>query len=55
MNEPVIIALIGVLGAVVGSLATLSGNILLYYLNAQAARRLDKPRIKLLKDMATVV
>ena len=51
MNEPILIALIGVAGAVIGSVATLAGSLLLHCLKERAAAKRDEPRKKLLLEM----
>jgi len=51
MSEPIVIAVIGVPGAVVGSLATMAGNVMLHCLKEHAAAKRDKPRKELLLRM----
>ncbi len=51
MSEPIIIALIGVAGAVVGSIATLAGNFLLHWLKERSETNKEKPARELLKEM----
>jgi hypothetical protein len=51
VSEPIVIALIGVAGAVVGSVATMAGSILLHCLKERAAAKRDEPRKKLLLEM----
>lgn len=51
MNEPIIIALIGVAGAVIGSIATMAGSIGLHCLKERAVAKRDEPRKKLLLQM----
>lgn len=51
LNEPVVIALIGVAGAVVGSIATVAGSIALHCLQARAAQKREEPRRDLLLKM----
>jgi hypothetical protein len=51
MTEPVVIALIGVAGAVVGSVATVAGSIVLHCLKARAAEKREKPRRDVLLQM----
>lgn len=51
MNEPIVIALIGVAGAVVGSVATMAGSILLHLMKERATSKRDEPRKKLLLEM----
>ena len=45
------IALIGIIGAIFGSLFTLAGNVLLHWLKARPKTKLDERRKKLLKEM----
>lgn len=45
------IAIIGIIGAIVGSLLTLIGNILLHCLKDQPKRNLDNKRKELLREM----
>lgn len=51
MSEPVAIALIGVAGAVVGSVATIAGNVVLHCLKERAATKREKPQRDLLIEM----
>jgi thymidine phosphorylase len=51
MTEPVVIALIGVAGAVVGSLATLAGNFLIHWLEEQSQAKKEQPARELLEEM----
>jgi hypothetical protein len=51
MGENVVIALIGVAGAVIGSVATIAGNIVLHCLKDRAAAKREKPRRDLLLQM----
>src|SRR5258708_3812573 len=51
MSEPIVIALIGVAGAVVGSVATVAGSIVLHCLRARTAAKREKPRRNLLLQM----
>lgn len=51
MREGTVIALIGVAGAVIGSIATMAGNVLLPWLRERSDARKDEPRKKLLKEM----
>lgn len=51
MSESIVIALIGVAGAVIGSVATMSGNLLLHCLTERSIARRDKPRKVLLMEM----
>jgi hypothetical protein len=45
------IAIIGLIGAVIGSLLTLGGNLLLHRLKEKPQKELDKQRISILKEM----
>jgi len=47
------IAVIGILGVVVGSLATIGGNLLLNWLQGRKQKSLDKARKELLRQMLT--
>jgi hypothetical protein len=47
------IAVIGILGVVVGSLATIGGNILLNWLQGRKQKSLDEARKELLQQMLT--
>ncbi len=47
------IAVIGILGVVVGSLATISGNVLLNWLQGRKQKSLDEARKGLLREMLT--
>lgn len=51
MSENITIAIIGCLGAVIGSLATVAGQIARSCLDRQAAAKRDQPRKELLKRM----
>lgn len=51
MSESIVIALIGVAGAVIGSIATVSGQWLSHHLQQCAAKERDKPRRELLLKM----
>ena len=51
MNGNILIALIGVSGAVIGSLSTLAGQWLVHYRKDQAERTKEEPRRKLLRQM----
>lgn len=51
MSESIVIALIGVAGAVVGSVATIAASIATHYLQEKVAAKRDKPRKGLLLDM----
>ena len=45
------IAIIGLIGAVIGCLLTLGGNLLLHRLKEKPQKELDKQRISILKEM----
>jgi hypothetical protein len=45
------IAIIGLIGAVIGSFLTLGGNLLLHWLKEKPQRDLDEQRITILKEM----
>jgi len=45
------IAMVGLIGAIVGSLLTLGGNLLLHWLRTKPQKELDKQRIAILKEM----
>ncbi len=51
MSEPIVIALIGITGAVIGSVATIAGNVVLYCLKERTAAKREKPRRNLLIAM----
>lgn len=51
MSESIIIALIGVAGAVVGSAATVTVGIIQHHLERKVAEKRDKPRKNLLRTM----
>ena len=51
VSESLVIALIGVAGAVIGSAATMAGSILLHCMKERAAAKRDEPRKKLLLEM----
>ena len=51
MSESIVIALIGVSGAVIGSVATVSVQWLSHYLHECATKKRDKPRKNLLLKM----
>jgi len=51
MSDPVTIALIGVAGAVVGSIATLAGNFLIFWLKERSESKKEKPARDLLTEM----
>jgi hypothetical protein len=45
------VALVGVIGAIVGSLLTLAGNLALEWFRARKQKRIDDTRQKILKEM----
>lgn len=47
------IAVVGILGVVVGSLATIGGNVLLNWLQGRKQKSLDEARMGLLRQMLT--
>jgi hypothetical protein len=51
MDENIVIALIGVAGAVIGSISTLLGQWLVHWLKRRSEKQKDEPRRKLLKKM----
>ena len=51
MSESVVIALIGVAGAVIGSIATIAVSLLTHCLRARAASKREKPQRDLLLEM----
>jgi hypothetical protein len=51
MTESIVIALIGVIGAVIGSIATIAGNLALHCLKERAASKREKPQRDLLLEM----
>jgi hypothetical protein len=51
MSESIVIALIGVAGAVIGSVATVAVQLLSHHLEENAAAKRDKPRKDLLLEM----
>ena len=51
MSESITIALIGVGGAVIGSIATLTGNLLMHWLQNRAEKAKEAPARALLKEM----
>lgn len=51
MSESIVIALIGVAGAVVGSVATITAGVVAHFLERKAAEKRDKPRKVLLLEM----
>lgn len=48
------IAVIGLLGAIVGSILTILGNFIIHWLNTRKEVKLDKARKKLLKNMLMI-
>jgi hypothetical protein len=53
MGEPIVVALIGVAGAVVGSVATIAGSVALHCLRERATAKRNKPAKELLLAMLT--
>lgn len=51
MTEPIVIALIGVLGAVIGSIATIAGNAAMHCFKERAKAKREKPQRDLLIEM----
>jgi len=51
MSEPIIISLIGIAGAVIGSIATMAGNFLMHWLKEKSEYEKDKPARELLLKM----
>lgn len=51
MSEPIVISLIGVAGAVVGSIATMAGNFLMHWLKERSESKKEKPARDLLTEM----
>ena len=51
MSESITIALIGVFGAVIGSIATLAGNWLMHWQKNRDERNKEKPARELLEEM----
>lgn len=51
MDEKIIIAIIGVSGAIIGSISTLAGQWLIHYLKEKSENAKDNPRRELLKKM----
>lgn len=51
MSEPIVIAFIGIGGAIVGSVATVSVAWLRHYLQAESEAKRDQPRKDLLLEM----
>ncbi len=51
MSEPIMISLIGIAGAVVGSIATMAGNVLLHWLKERSETKKEKPARELLTEM----
>jgi hypothetical protein len=50
VSEPIVIALIGLTGAVTGSIATMAGNVLMHWLKERSEAQKDEPR-KALREM----
>lgn len=53
MSEPIVIALIGISGAIIGSIATIIGSIVLHCMKARAAIKQEQPQRALLLTMLT--
>jgi len=51
LTEPVTIALIGLAGAVIGSVATVAGNIAMHFIKECSTAKKDKPAKELLTEM----
>jgi hypothetical protein len=51
MSEPVLIALIGIAGAVIGSIATVIGSVVKHCLQERSAKNKEKPARDLLIEM----
>src|SRR6266496_3140687 len=51
MSEHILIALIGVAGAIVGSIATVAVTVLTHWLKQRAKEKRDKPRKELLLEL----
>lgn len=51
LTEPVTIAMIGIAGAVIGSIATIAGNIAMHFIKECTAAKKDKPAKDLLNEM----
>ena len=51
MSEGIVIALIGIVGAIIGSVATVATQLLTHWLAARAAAKKDEPRKDMLKEM----
>ena len=51
MSEHVIIALIGITGAVIGSVATIIGNVVLHFLKERTDAQREKPQRAILAEM----
>jgi hypothetical protein len=50
-SAPLLVAVIGLLGAVIGSVATVSIQVLMFYLEQRAKAKADQPRKRLLLTM----
>lgn len=51
MSEPIAIALIGIGGAIVGSVATMAGNFLMHWLKERTEVKKEEPARKILEEM----
>ena len=51
MSESIVIALIGIAGAVIGSVATIAGNVVLHCLRERTAAKREEPQRDLLVAM----
>lgn len=51
MSEPIVIAIIGIAGAVVGSFATMAGNFLIHWLKERSESKREKPAREILNEM----
>ncbi|NOZ10692.1 MAG: hypothetical protein GXP09_06630 [Gammaproteobacteria bacterium] len=51
MSEPIIISLIGIAGAVVGSIATMAGNFMMHWLKERSESKKEEPARELLTEM----
>ena len=51
MSDPIVIAMIGIAGAVIGSVATIAGNVLLHWLKEKSDSKREKPARDLLTEM----
>lgn len=51
MSESIVIAVIGIAGAVIGSIATVMGSIVLHFLKERSATKCEQPQRDLLLEM----